>query len=110
MTLYKKVFLADDDEDDHMFFVDALNEIDDSIHCYHAMDGELALQALSGDILERPEIIFLDLNMPKVNGLEVLMKKRRMKEFSAIPVIMYSTFFSDKDIEQTIEATKKFFK
>ena len=103
MILYKRVFLADDDPDDREIFMDALEEIDSSIHCLHVTNGELALKALVNDILERPELIFLDLNMPKISGKEVLKTIRNIPEISGIPIIMYSTFFSPRDIEEITE-------
>jgi len=103
MTIYRRVFLADDDADDRDLFIDALQEIDNTIYCYHATNGESALKVLSGDILERPELIFLDLNMPKINGKEVLKTLKNSAELSNIPVIMYSTFFSPEDVKEIIE-------
>lgn len=103
MILYKRVFLADDDPDDREVFMDALEEIDGSIHCLHATNGEQALKALVNDVFERPELIFLDVNMPKIGGKEVLKMIRNIPEISGIPVIMYSTFFSPRDIEEIIE-------
>jgi CheY-like chemotaxis protein len=103
MILYRSLFLADDDPDDREIFMDALAEIDSSIQCLHATNGELALEALANDTHERPQIIFLDVNMPKVSGKEVLKMIRNTPEISDIPVIMYSTFFSPKDIEEITE-------
>ncbi|HTJ48637.1 MAG TPA: response regulator [Cyclobacteriaceae bacterium] len=103
MTIYRRVFLADDDADDRDLFIDALQEIDKTIYCYHATNGESALKVLSGDILEKPELIFLDLNMPKINGKGVLKTLKTSSELSDIPVIMYSTFFSPNDIKEITE-------
>ena len=100
MTLYTRVFLADDDADDRDLFIDALKEIDHSIHCLYATNGEVALQTLEGDIFEKPELIFLDLNMPKVNGKQLLKHLKNTDTLATIPVIMYSTFFSDNDIDE----------
>lgn len=103
MTHYKRLFLADDDVDDRDLFLEALTEIDNSIYCLHATDGELALQILTNDILEKPELIFLDLNMPKINGKELLKQLKKSVELSGTPVIMYSTFFSPQDIKDIKE-------
>jgi len=100
MTLYKTVFLADDDVDDRDIFMDAVREIDSSIHCLFAPDGEIALKALDSDILEKPELIFLDLNMPKINGKQLLRQLKRIDGVNMIPVIMYSTYFTDADLEE----------
>ena len=103
MTLYKTVFLADDDADDRDIFMDAIKEIDKSIECLFATNGELALQTLGNDILEKPELIFLDLNMPKINGKQLLRQLKQIEGLVNIPVIMYSTFFTDADVEEVKE-------
>ena len=100
MTLYKTVFLADDDADDRDIFMDAIKEVDTSIQCMFASNGEIALKALDSDILEKPELIFLDLNMPKINGKQTLRKLKQIEGLNAIPVIMYSTFFTEVDLEE----------
>lgn len=100
MTLYKTVFLADDDADDRDIFMDAIHEVDGSIECLFAPNGEAALQTLDNDILQKPELIFLDLNMPKVNGKQLLRELKQVDSLRGIPVIMYSTFFTEKDREE----------
>lgn len=100
MSLYKTVFLADDDADDREIFMDAIHEVDGSIECRFASNGEMALQTLDNDILQKPELIFLDLNMPKVNGKELLRELKQVESLRDIPVIMYSTFFTEKDREE----------
>lgn len=100
MTLYKTVFLADDDEDDREIFLDAIHDVDGSIECRFAPNGEVALQTLDNDILQKPELIFLDLNMPKINGKQLLRELKQVKGLQDIPVIMYSTFFTEKDREE----------
>jgi CheY-like chemotaxis protein len=57
------------------------------------------------DELERnspsfPDLIFLDLNMPKLNGKQVLREIKSRESLKAIPVIMYSTSFAPRDIEE----------
>ena len=100
MTLYKTVFLADDDEDDRDIFMDAIRDVDGSIECRFASNGEMALQTLDNDILQKPELIFLDLNMPKINGKQLLRELKKVDGLRDIPVIMYSTFFTEKDREE----------
>lgn len=100
MTLYKRLFLADDDADDRNLFSDTLMRIDSSINCLQANDGEAALQLLTNDIFEKPELIFLDINMPRMNGKQLLSQLKKNSELSGIPVIMYSTFFNEADIAE----------
>jgi CheY-like chemotaxis protein len=84
------ILLVDDDPDDIEIFNDAIKEIDQSITLITAYNGAAALQILSSDILEKPDHIFLDINMPLMNGMECL-EKIRNEERLSIPVTIYST-------------------
>jgi len=97
MTYYKRLFLIDDDRDDHEFFLEALQEIDSSIRCTAFFDGEQALQQLKNGGSEVPDLIILDTNMPKLNGKQILAELKRMPNVKEVPVVMYSTFFSERD-------------
>lgn len=83
--------LIDDDEDDILFFIDALQEIDPSLQLMTAVNGEEALQMLLAPGTPLPDYIFLDMNMPLVNGRECLTRIRQADGLSSIPVIIYST-------------------
>lgn len=83
--------LIDDDEDDVLFFMDALQEIDPSLRLMTASNGEEALQMLLARDTLIPDYIFLDMNMPLVNGRECLIRIRQVDSLSAVPVIIYST-------------------
>ena len=99
MNPYRVVFLADDDIDDQKIFVDAIKEVDKDIQCFCSRDGEEALKALS-DSLPKPDLIFLDLNMPGLNGKQTLAEIKKREDLRDIPVIMYSTFFGQRDIQE----------
>jgi len=81
--------LVDDDTDDSELFKEALNEVDASAVFFHAENGEDALKILSE--FQLPEIIFLDINMPRMNGWEFLRELKFIERYRSIPVIMYST-------------------
>ena len=85
----QRVLLADDDEDDRNLFQTALKEINENIKCDFATDGKEALSILKkNDIL--PEILFLDLNMPKVNGFECLRKLKNDIQLAQLPVVIFT--------------------
>ena len=90
----------DDDDDDRETFVDALKTIDDSIHCICSDDAEEALKILTADIFQNPELIFLDMNMSRLNGKQILKELKNNKSLRDIPVIMYSTFIGEEDIDE----------
>jgi CheY-like chemotaxis protein len=100
MSLYRTILLIDDDTEDQEIFLDALKEIDPRVQCVFANDAEAALEQLSGHGITRPDMLFIDLNMPKINGKQLLKELKRSDKLRHIPVIMYSTFFGQKDIEE----------
>jgi CheY-like chemotaxis protein len=94
-------FLVDDDFDDASLFEATLSQVDSTIRFAHATDGQEALdQLLSKSII--PDLIFLDLNMPRMDGKECLALIKREDELKHIPVIMYTTSSQSQDIEQTM--------
>lgn len=95
--------LADDDADDKTLFCEALAEIDPAIVCHTAGDGKEALAILSKGQLKKPDIIFLDINMPVMDGWQCLGKLKEDHEHKNIPVIMYSTSSYQRDIDMALE-------
>ncbi len=68
----RHIFLAEDDEDDKLLFVEALSEIDKSVVVTYAADGKKLMDILRQDPKPMPDLLFLDLNMPIRNGYECL--------------------------------------
>ena len=95
----KSIYLADDDADDCMLFEDALREISISTELTTANDGVELITLMESTVPPAPDIIFLDLNMPRMNGIECLIKIRN--NHINIPVIILSTSNSEELIRQT---------
>ena len=91
--------MIDDDEDDQMLFQQALNEINKSVTFYTAINGHDALKKL--ETPPPPDIIFLDLNMPIMNGFECLSALKKQKRYEHIPVVIFTTANDAGTIEQT---------
>ena len=92
------LLLADDDEDDCDFFKEALNELLLSTSLVTVNDGVQLMDFLSESGAENlPDILFLDLNMPRKNGLECLTEIKQKQEYKDLPVIIFSTSL-DRDI------------
>lgn len=89
---------VDDDYEDIEIFCDAVREIDPTIICLIARSAEEALQILQSDI-ELPAYIFLDINMPKIDGNTCLREIKKDRRLKHIPVIMYSTYTRKSDIQ-----------
>lgn len=94
--------LADDDEDDRDFFCEILRRIDPSIICYYAEDGVQALDVLKEEAV-KPDIIFLDINMPRINGWQCLNEIKTLNPYKNIPVVIYSTSTYKRDINRALE-------
>jgi len=101
MSKPKTFFIVDDDVDDQEIFVSAVQEIDKSIKCITSSDCEEALRILKTELTQLPDYIFLDLNMPRINGRQCLAELKKEVKLRHIPVIIYSTSSLKKDIEET---------
>lgn len=95
----EKILLVDDDADDQLFFCDALEEINPKIKCVVAGNGREALQLLTAK--PYPDLIFLDLNMPVMNGFDCLQEIRRQSHLDDIPVIIFTTTNEHSAIKRT---------
>lgn len=95
------VLLADDDEDDRNFFKDAFGEIKINTDVKLVNDGVELMEYLNKPDIVLPHILFLDLNMPRKNGLECLREIKKIDRLKQIAIAIYSTSASDSDIEET---------
>lgn len=109
MSKAKNVLIVDDDVDDRELFIEAVAEIDSSITCYSAEDCEIALEKLADEKEILPDVIFLDLNMPRLNGKQCLDQLKKSARLQHIPVVIYSTSSLQKDIEETRQLGAKHF-
>lgn len=98
---YMHIILADDDEDDRLFFTDAFSELKMSTKVQTYKDGVELMNYLNSDEALLPEILFLDLNMPKKNGMECLEEIKANSKFENIAVAIYSTSSTEEHIEET---------
>jgi DNA-binding response OmpR family regulator len=98
----KVILLVDDDMDDQELFGEAMSIVDSDATCYFASDGEEGLRMLQKENLEC-DLIFLDLNMPKMNGKQFLAEIKKHSAFSAIPVVIFTTSLREKDGIETAE-------
>lgn len=98
---YTSIILADDDEDDRVFFTEAFDELKINTKVNTFKDGVELMEFLNQDDIQIPEIIFLDLNMSKKNGLECLKEIKSNEKFADTAIAIYSTSSSEEHIEET---------
>ena len=89
------IYLADDDKDDRMLFKEALDEIDMAIAIEDFDNGVTLMDNLLNHSKPLPNVIYLDLNMPLMNGEECLHDIKNEPELSQIPIIIYSTYVDE---------------
>jgi CheY-like chemotaxis protein len=97
------ILLVEDDAVDVMTIKRALNDVGSENEVIHFVNGELALEYLKSDDHKEPCVIILDLNMPRMNGLEFLRILKAEPELKKIPVVVLTTSTNEKDIGESFE-------
>ncbi len=87
---FQNILMIDDDEDDQEIFLAALKKVNINAQCSFANKPDRALHILSSKKIQ-PDLIFLDLNMPVMNGQQFLEVIKTDPVLKHIPVIMFST-------------------
>ncbi len=106
----RKTILLVEDNDDHAELVTrTFSKLTKSVRLEHLADGATALDYLAGrgkfaePRPERPEVILLDLRLPKVDGLEVLRQIKESSELKSIPVVILTTSAAEADVARAYE-------
>ncbi|OGI06546.1 MAG: hypothetical protein A2Y40_07570 [Candidatus Margulisbacteria bacterium GWF2_35_9] len=100
MNNQKPILLIEDDQVDFLALKRCFEELNVQNPLVQAMDGEDAMSYLKDPANEKPFLILLDINMPKLNGLELLNIIKYDRKFKNIPVIILSTSSNKKDIDE----------
>ena len=95
-----EILLIDDDVEDLEIFVSVFATIDDRIKCSVMRNPRLALEKLTAHSL-KPDLIFLDLNMPTMSGLQFLVQAGTMEELKKIPIVILTTSSNPLTILET---------
>jgi CheY-like chemotaxis protein len=96
------ILLAEDDDDDCILFQEALSEIPLKTSLTVLRDGEILMNELSNKTA-LPDVLFLDLNMPRKNGCECLIEIKQNERIKDLPVIILSTSFDEAVIRQVYD-------
>ena len=100
------ILLADDDMDDRFFFDNALKEIPIATTLKTVSNGEQLMEWLFEKVTDLPDVLFLDLSMPRKTGFECLAEIKENEKLKALPVIMFTTSFTRGiDFEDNLKKT-----
>jgi CheY-like chemotaxis protein len=99
----KPILLVEDDDVDAMTAKRALGDLRITNPLVHAANGEQALRYLRDKDNKKPCLILLDLNMPKMNGIEFLKTVKVDNGLRKIPVVVLTTSRNEKDIVESFE-------
>ena len=103
MRKSQPILLVEDDAVDVMTIKRALKDVGSENEIIHFVNGELALEYLKSDDHKEPCIIILDLNMPRMNGLEFLRLLKMDPELKKMPVVVLTTSTNEKDISESFD-------
>lgn len=103
-----RILIADDDTDDIQLTKDCFYESQLPVHVNDVGDGQILIDHLTGmtsvsNLRDLPQLIILDLNMPRKSGLEALEELKQNNTLRKIPVIIFSTSQATKDVERAYE-------
>ena len=98
MKNLKPILLVEDDSVDAMTVKRALKELNVTNQLVHSIDGEQALEYLKVDDNKKPCVILLDLNMPKMNGIEFLQAVKKDEKLKKTPVVVLTTSKEGNDV------------
>ena len=103
MQKLKPILLVEDDSVDAMTVKRAMRDLKVSHSVIHSVNGEEAMKYLTSPDTEKPFVILLDLNMPKMNGIEFLKVMKAHPELKTIPVIVLTTSKERQDVFDSFE-------
>ena len=95
----KVILLVDDDEDEHDIFLSALKSAGEDYMLISAISSDDALKILNNLV---PDVIFLDINMPRITGIKCLEEMRKIQKLSTVPVYIYSTGINSREGQKAI--------
>ncbi len=93
-----RIFYTDDDEDDQLLFTEIIKNIDKGHQVLLQSHGAELIDVLKENTIA-PDLVFLDLNMPHKNGMQVLKEMKDDDDLSKLPVVIFSTSNNLENVE-----------
>jgi len=103
MAEMKLILLVEDDPDHELLTIRALKKSNIANEVHVARDGEEAIKLLFGESRIRPQVILLDLKLPKVDGLEVLRRIRESDTTRMLPVVILTSSDEERDVVRSYQ-------
>ena len=103
MSIVKNIFFINDDTDDQEFFIEAISGLKNINLSGMANNGTQAINMLNNCIL-LPDFIFIDFNMPFINGIEVLRMIKKLQRIKGVPVFMLSSAIEQSEVSRKLGA------
>lgn len=100
------LIIAEDDDDDYLFFSMALEDISHHTHIARAVNGEELMELL---LKHTPDFLFIDLHMPFKDGHQCIKEIRADHRYNSMPVIVYSSLTDPHSIDRCFEAGSNLF-
>jgi CheY-like chemotaxis protein len=97
----RQCLIIDDDPDDQEIFLICLDQLNSNVHCTANSDSVDAITKLDANLAYTPDYIFVDMNMPKMNGIECLKKLRSIARLNNTQIYMYSTTADGRAVEES---------
>lgn len=99
-NLKQHIFIVDDDKEDRELFSEALSYVNQNVKLIEISSGTKLIEALNNSDFPVPEIIFLDVNMPKLTGIDCLKKIKSSEKFKDLNIVILSTYSHKDDVEE----------
>lgn len=109
ITTSLTILLAEDDDTDRLLFDDVLSELPVSANLITVGNGEELIDWLTNDDNKLPDVLFLDLNMPRKNGFAALGQIKRDPRLEELPVFIFSTANDEEMIKQVYKDAAHYF-
>jgi CheY-like chemotaxis protein len=97
-----RILLAEDNDADVWLFKEALRTSDVSFELERYTNGEACLEGLASRAAPLPDLIVIDLNMPRIGGFEILKTVREDRRFASVPVAVITSSSSESERQRSV--------
>jgi DNA-binding response OmpR family regulator len=103
------IVIIDDDDDDSDLLREAIHQVRPDANCFIAHSASEVMESFKQNELPLPDLIFLDLNMPRISGVQCLRELKGHPELSFTPVAIYTSSKSPQERVETLQFGASYF-